>query len=158
MEESLLTRKSTETTVMADSEVDSMLFILKMVRHYLLVHWSHFCQIHGIEKEQIRAWKHEKGLQVWERQMFFRPTERGKERGSLKEKLKSEKNKAQKRAWRGKQGRKATLTATGKSRIPLCFIPVRKQEESVWPLSEPHWHFTATERANEPLRRHRRHH
>lgn len=29
------------------------------------------------------------------------------------------------------RGEKATSTATSKSRIPLCFIPVRKQEESL---------------------------
>lgn len=101
-----------------------------MVRYYLLVYWYHFCQIHGIEKEKIRTCKLEKGLQVWEGQMFFRPTERGaKKEGDWKREWRVRKFKLEKTAWRGEQGRKATSTATSKSRVPLCLIPVRKQEE-----------------------------
>lgn len=86
MEKNPLTWKGTETTVMT-----SLLFILKMVRCCLLVYWCHFYQICGIEKEKIRAWKHEKGLPVWEGQMFFRPTEREK---------KEKKEGAWKKEWR----------------------------------------------------------
>lgn len=100
------------------------------------------------EKEKTSAWKHEKGLQVWEGQMFFRPAERRKKRAWRVRKI----NLESEWAWRGERGRKATSTATGRPRIPLCFIPVRKQEESVWPLPEPLWHFTQTERANEPTK------
>lgn len=83
--------------------------------------------------------------------MFFRPTERrwrGKKKaeGAWKQQRnveKSEKISARKSVWRGKRGRKATPTASGKSRTPRCFIPVRTQEESVR-AAEPHWHFTQT--------------
>ena len=116
----------------------------------LLLYWCHLFSSKKKEKEKNRAWKHEKGLQVWEGQMFFRPTERRvrKKRAWRVRKI----NLESEWAWRGERGRKATSTTTGKPRIPLCFIPVRKLEESVWPLPEPLWHFTQTERANEPTK------
>lgn len=93
---------------------------------------------------KARALEQEEGLQVWDGQMFFRPTEK-KIRRSLEERAWT----ARQIIWgteleEAKQGRKATSTATGKSKIPLRFIPVRKQEESAWPLRKPHWHFTKT--------------
>lgn len=37
---------------MMDSGAASLLFIIKMLRCYLLVFWCHFCQIHAMEKRK----------------------------------------------------------------------------------------------------------
>lgn len=147
------TWKSAETTVTPDSWVEFLLFILKMPRGYLLCTGVIF-QIHGLENEKIGAWKHEERLQVWEGQMFFRPAERREKMAEWRVR----KIKHERKLEEASREEKATSTASGESRIPPCFIPVRKHEESIWPLSETHWHFTQTERANEPLRLQHRHH
>lgn len=157
MEQNLLPWKTTESTVTPEW-VASLLFISKMVGRYLLVHWCQFCQIHGIEKEKTRAWRHEKGLQVWEGQMFFRPKEREKKRGSLKERMKSEKNEARKRDFEeASREERQLLHDTGKIQNPSVFHP-REKTRRVSGLCQSHTGISHRHRANEPPRRHRRHH
>lgn len=81
-----------------------------------------------------------------------RPTERNKRK--LTQRMKSEKNEA-KRSLKRQTGKKNHFNNPRKSRIPLH---PHETTRSVWPLPEPQWHFTETERANEPLRHHCHHH
>lgn len=145
MEQNLLPWKTTESTVTPEW-VASLLFISKMVGRYLLVHWCQFCQIHGIEKEKTRAWRHEKGLQVWEGQMFFRPKEREKkEREPERKNEEWEKWSSKERFWRGEQGRKTTSTRHWQNPESLCVSSPWENKKSVRPLPEPYWHFTQTQ-------------
>lgn len=105
-----------------------------------------FCEIHRMEK-RATVWKHKKGLQDWEGQMFFTTTEREKKEPERKNwsmrKVRKMKQERELEERSGEEKQLQQLLANPESLIVSSSW--KKQKASVWSLPEPGWHFTQTD-------------